>query len=479
MSTTAIEGDVPVLSRIARSAAVLAAGTFVGQLFVIALSPWLTRLYGPADLGLLGTYSATLYMLASVATLRYEAAIALARDQGDADRLSVVSMAILLGISLATLSSLLALGDRLPQGMHPIFVWALPLGVTLLGTYNISLNRRLRSARHALIARTRVLQAVSGATAQVGFGSLGMGPAGLVYGQLLGLIAGLFRLKDLPIRQTLREFDRKSVLALLKAHRNFPIFDAPATVASIANTHAPTIAIAMLFSPASAGQYALVQRVLVTPFSMVSGALSSSLFSHARTFGSQDARAYTRRMLSLAALLSPIATLGACVANASFHLIFGSQWAGVGPVAAWVSLFLAQKFIFDSIFSTLAVSQRQRIGFLLQSGVMVVRLLALVLAASVLDFDRTLIVFSIATSLCYHIASHAAFDAQAPDRHLAWLAGALDWIFPFAVVHCVLNGTAVTTACIVYGVWVSWRGLALAASWRKPHESVHQTEAAR
>ncbi len=65
--------------RLGRAVAVLVTGTAFGQLIVLAASPLVTRLYTPADFGVLGVFSAFLGILGIAVTLRYELAIPLPR----------------------------------------------------------------------------------------------------------------------------------------------------------------------------------------------------------------------------------------------------------------------------------------------------------------------------------------------------------------------------------------------------------------
>jgi O-antigen/teichoic acid export membrane protein len=63
----------------ARSVALVTAGSVLGQGLVLASAPLLTRLYTPADFGVLAVYGSIVSLVAVVAALRYELAIALSR----------------------------------------------------------------------------------------------------------------------------------------------------------------------------------------------------------------------------------------------------------------------------------------------------------------------------------------------------------------------------------------------------------------
>ena len=82
----------------ARNVLTLASGTAVAQLLLALAVPVLARLYTPAEYGVLAVYSSTLTVLVVAASLRYETAIPLPREEFAAASL----LALTLGILLAT-----------------------------------------------------------------------------------------------------------------------------------------------------------------------------------------------------------------------------------------------------------------------------------------------------------------------------------------------------------------------------------------
>ena len=74
----------------------LMTGTIAAQLFTVAVSPILTRLYTPADFGVFALFTAMNAVLSIVAAARYETAIMLPRDDGDALNIVVLSGVITL-----------------------------------------------------------------------------------------------------------------------------------------------------------------------------------------------------------------------------------------------------------------------------------------------------------------------------------------------------------------------------------------------
>ena len=426
-------------------------------MFVVAAAPLLSRIYTPSEFGILGVYAATLYFVASIAALRFDVAIPIAKTNQDAEGLR--SLAFIVVTLTAAASGLLvaALYSTIPVQFARLLIWGLPLGVLALGTYNVAMNWRLRTKEHATIARTRVLQAISGAAVQLGFGYYGFGAAGLVGGQIIGVSAGMTKLKSFSIRGLIHHARKHNLITLAKQYRNFAKFDAPAAMLAIANTHAPTIVIAIVASPAAAGFYALVQRVLVTPIGMVSNALQSSLFSHVKNLKETDTQRYVEALLALLAILCPMLCLAALLANHLFDLVFGPQWKAAGPVAAWVMLFLGQKFVFDSGFAIYSSTARQAEGLIVQSMVLASRLLSLFVATTFSSFDHALIAFSLTSGACYFLGTIAALQSDRVNGKLAIAVGALDGLLPYLVVYEALKGGGQLIVTTLYAFWISGR----------------------
>lgn len=76
----------------ARNVATLAGGAAVAQFLPVLFTPLLTRLYSPADFGVLTQFVAWLSNLVVIATWRYDMAVVLPEEEADAMRLMVLAL---------------------------------------------------------------------------------------------------------------------------------------------------------------------------------------------------------------------------------------------------------------------------------------------------------------------------------------------------------------------------------------------------
>ena len=176
--------------RLARSVAVLAGGTALGQAITVLASPILTRLYAPEDFGVLAVYSSILGILSVIASWRYELAIPLPEQDEDAVNLVALSLGIVVLMSMVVGLGAWLLGEHVVQwlnapGLQP-YLWLLPVGTLLVGSYQIFNYWAVRKQAFGAIARTKLYQGLGAALTQVASGFLKSGPLGLIVGQIVG-----------------------------------------------------------------------------------------------------------------------------------------------------------------------------------------------------------------------------------------------------------------------------------------------------
>lgn len=428
-----------MLKRVLKSGALLVSGTAGGQLLVIVFSPVLTRLYAPEEFGVFGVYAAVLYMLLSCISLRYEVAIPLAERDEDADYLAALALSIAVIFSVLLLPVLWAVGVFYSPKYWWIFQYFLPLGAAAAGVYNVFMYMRLRSGDQKAIAKTRVTQLMVGTAVQLGCGFLRIGAAGLVLGQIMGLSFGLTRLSGFSFRKYLELMARRDRwVEQARQRRGFALYDAPAALVAMANNHMAVLLVAALFSPAFAGMYALAQRVIITPLGIVSSAISSSLVSVGRDLQKSDHEELFEKQAYALLLITPVAVVCAILSLYFVGPIFGSQWEASGTVAAWIVLFVGQKFIYDAGFSMYAIQGRMREGLLSQAMVFVLRFTALVISAKLISPVASIGVFSLVSSLVYLVSSRRMMGSSVNAPRFLLLLQAVETVVPYLVVGLFL-----------------------------------------
>jgi len=361
--------------RFLRSVATLASTTFASHLVVVVATPLLTRIYSPDDFGLFALFTALMSVVLVVSSLRYEFAIPLPKSTDSAEllfRAALIMNALIAFISLPFIvlfnSHISGLLGAPKLGDYLLF---LPIAVLCAGAYKVLNYWAIRRGDFRAIGRSKILQGVSMAGAQLSAGLSGLGVAGLIIGQAVGQAAGALLLANLGgFRRHSRSHAAsfKRVAVLLRKHRRFPTYDMPAAAVDAVSAQLPNMLLLTLFNPGVAGFYMLGERVISTPMSMLGQAVGQVLFSETRAaIDDGSLERLTRRVaLNLGAIIVLPTLIVFAVAEDVFGWIFGVAWRDAGVYAGWLVLGQAVQFVYSPISLVLTATSGQHMNFVIQ-----------------------------------------------------------------------------------------------------------------
>jgi O-antigen/teichoic acid export membrane protein len=403
----------------ARHVGVLVGGTAFAQALSVLILPLLTRLYSPDDFTVLAAYTSILGIFAGIACLRLEIAIPL--PESDDEAANLLALALFFSSMIAALLGLVAwiYSDDIIRligqpGLKP-YLWLLPFGVWLSGVYAALQYWATRHKNFALIARTRLSQATSGAAIQLSCGWAGFTPIGLILGQLSNNGAGVIRLgADIwrHQRNAMASVCRNTMLASLRRYERFPKYSTLEALANGANIQLPILIIASLAIGPEAGFLMLASRVLSAPMSLIGGAISQVYLSRApEELRKGSLSTFTIEVLNglIKTGVGPLLLIG-IIAPAAFPIIFGSEWERAGEIVSWMTPWFIFQFLASPISMILHVTENQKKALLLQVGGLFLRVGAVMTAAQI---KPAYIVEAYATSglIFYAIYLHIALRA--------------------------------------------------------------------
>jgi len=375
-----------------RSVAVLVGGTAFGQAVALLALPLLTRLYSPQDFSLLAVYVGLLGIISAAACLRFDIAIPLPEKDEDAANVLVLALMLASTVSALLAIPIVLIPERVAAwiGQPKIagYLWLLPIGVLLAGSYNAMQFWATRKKDFPAIARTRVFQSVGGAATQVGMGMMGYTPLGLMVGQMLNSGAGGFGLA-LRISKTARaamasvSFHRMK--RLFREYDRFPKYSSLEAFANNAAIQLPVILIASLAVGPEAGFLALAMRVMQAPMGLVGGAIGQVYLSRAAEEHRVGALGiFTAGILGglLRTGVGPLLCVG-IVAPEAFALVFGDDWTRAGVLVAWMTPWFVFQFLASPVSMALHITRHQRLALLLQIFGLALRVAFVVAAVEV------------------------------------------------------------------------------------------------
>lgn len=353
-----------------RSFIALASGTLVAQAIPIAISPLLTRLFSPEELGGFALFVAVITVLGGIAAARYEMAIMLPESQRDAEMLawlsgtvaSLFSLFLLLPCLFWNIGIAELLGDPTLASVLP---W-LPLAVWLL-TLGAIFSALVSRARHfSSVARANVLKSVGMSGVQVGAGFAGAGVTGLIVGNLLGalmFIGGLYRCvtgERAGPRPTRAEF-----VGLASRYKDFPKYSLWATLANGISVNVLSFLLSTFYSLAALGFYNLVQRVLAAPSAVLGSAIGQVFYQRAsvelREKGNMR-QSFRGAWLRLLAISIPPFLIIYLFAEPLFAWVFGESWRVAGTYAEILAPLFWIRFWVSPLSSTNQILQNNWVG---------------------------------------------------------------------------------------------------------------------
>ncbi len=366
-----------------RRVAVVMSWTLLAQLISVASMLILPRLVHPAQFGIFATFSAFSVVLGIIASGRYEFAIGLPKNENHAIALFGLCMisASLFCMACAFLLEIFKieqLGIAKLSGMSQWWIWT-ALGGALIAMYNASSYLALRGARFNGLGQSKAIMALVTAVGQIGAAwFISHEVVVLIIPFLLAQLVGvLVLLKGAEIREVLR-LNVSTLFDVGRRYKRFPIWVAPASLMDGLSVLLPVLTITAVYSPAQAGAYALADRTLKIPVTLIGSSVLQVFYERAallrgNTLEAKRLLLKTWRTLALLAILP--CTFIMLWGDVLFAFLFGTQWSEAGFLARYLAVGLAFYFVSYPTSNILVVNEKTK-SFMLWQVVQLVTTVA-------------------------------------------------------------------------------------------------------
>lgn len=348
----------------------LATGTAAAQALTILAAPLLTRLYRPEDYGVFALFGAVVGLSALLASGKYDLAILIPKEDAAATALVGACLLITSVVSVA-------LTVLLWFTCHPLAAWLgdpllapwlqlVPLGVVLTNLGLVLAVWANRQQAYGALSNSRMAGALAGTAANLALGFAGWGAAGLVCGFLVVQVATLAILWP-HSSELLRALKRETSLAAIRAEAmrfaSFPKFSLGAELMNTLSNQLVVLLLPKFFGMAVLGGYAMGQRVIGIPTTLVGGAVGEVFRSQAsRDYAEQgNCREIFRKTFRQLTLLAVGPFLVLLVgAPELFALVFGESWRMAGQLTQVMSVMFLLRFIVSPLTHTFLLAGRQK-----------------------------------------------------------------------------------------------------------------------
>lgn len=361
--------------KLIRAIGVLVGGTALAHAITALTLPVLTRLYSPADFGVLAVFASVLSIISVAACLRFEVAILIPAE--DSEAVNLLALAVTAAAIVASIVALVAVlvPMSILRNLHQTALqpWLplLPIGIFLAGAYSALQMWFVRKGAFSSIAISRVTQSGAAAGVQTGLGLLHWAPGGLLLGQLINTGAGvaclIYRFAK-EERQSLSDVTLSGMQRAFVAHDRFPKYSTFEALANSASIQLPIILIASVSPGAEAGFLVLAMTAMQAPMSLIGTAVSQVFLSRAP----EEARA--QRLSSFTATVfggllrsgvGPLMFAG-LVAPGIFGAVFGNEWRRAGDLVMWMTPWFVAQFLASPVSMALHITGHQRAALMLQ-----------------------------------------------------------------------------------------------------------------
>lgn len=353
-----------------RNILALMSGTALAQIVVLAMTPFLTRLYTDEQFGLLASFGSVVAIIAAIATLKYDMAVMLPESDDSAKSLTrvarwVSALLCFVGtIVLVLIAPWLATLINAPS----IAPWLALAGISAFTLTEIAiltywLNRK---SKYKEIASNRVLQSGTTAASQLALGFVKpLGVGGLIIGTILGQLVSIFALrKKTP---ELRDSPRPPIrdhTKLMRRYRNMPIFNAPTALIDAVRMNGINLLIAAV-SLSALGQFSMAWRLVEVPAALISAALSQVFFQHFSVVERGNMLSSVISSIKKSALFGvlPFALVW-ILSPWLFPFVLGSNWVDAGYYAQALVPWLFMNLITSPISTIFIVTERQHLSLI-------------------------------------------------------------------------------------------------------------------
>lgn len=355
------------------------AGTAIGQFGAVLLSPVLTRIYTPDMFGVLGIFSAAIYIASVIASLRYEMALPLAQSDEEAANMLGVCILALIGTTLISCIVVTVIthfgGDTVSLGQLAPYRWLLPFGFFCIGAYQVLVYYATQQVKFGVIARTKIYQGSVGPLSQIGMGLAGAGTWGLIIGFILGQSTGITLLFSRLVLAThaIPKMSGAGIKTLARRYCRFPLISSwSALLEAAGGTYFLLLAIPLLYSNAIGGFIFLTDRVIGRPLLLVSTSILQVYLGDMSRSLTLDPEAVRKRFLQLAGhqflIVAGWLLLVNILAPYLFPLVFGQEWQEAVPYLHVLSIAYLAQMVMHALVHTLQIMERQLLSAAWETG---------------------------------------------------------------------------------------------------------------
>jgi O-antigen/teichoic acid export membrane protein len=256
-------------------------GKVVAAAIALFAAPIIARLFDPSDFGVAAVFMSIVGMLSTIAAFSYDGAIVLPPEDREALELMTFSyrVSILFCVAMITVIAVLELSgnDLRRVDILGVWKWLLPVGVFLQATVKIQESWLMRRKSFKRASLSLVTGSIVGSGSRITLGIVGgTSVYGLIVGNLMGTTSRMVMQQPLcreGLRAVFRPIEWNVTKRIAGRYSDFPRLNAPANIIFSLGQNLPILLFGIMFSPATAGLYAMANRLVSAPVRAVANSM--------------------------------------------------------------------------------------------------------------------------------------------------------------------------------------------------------------
>ncbi len=355
-----------------KSVLVLMTGTVLAQVFGFLISPILTRIYTPEEMGELNIYTRAVGFIATLATARYELSLPLPKSEQHAYLLYRLSFRIARNIFIACIIAsgvyMFTVGFSSSTFWFIFFVLISSIAVVFS---NLGTNWAIRTKQFKRISLFRMSNSVINNSLKWVFGIFGFGTIGLLLASLIGsAVSSLPFLKDwFKIKKQYKIFHSKSKTSvLIRTYREFPTVNLPHVLIDFGKDLLLAFFMVFFFSKEVFGWYSHSYMILQLPIALIGAAIGQVFFKKCAELVNEGKSTIgvLKKTVTTLLLISVVPfSILFFFGEGLFAFVFGENWRQSGVYSEIMSIWFFMSFM-TSVTSTLpTILRRQKQFFVL------------------------------------------------------------------------------------------------------------------
>lgn len=388
----------------------LLTGTAIAQAIPVLISPILTRIYSPSEIGAYVIFFATSNILAIVISGRFELAILIPKKrlEGKAIMYSALFVSCVLTLVLFLLACLFRdpIANALGLSTIKTGVLLIPLTSFFLAIFQI-LNYWLnRNNSFKTMSFGKITQGLTMSILHVSISFLNA--LGLILGRLVGaLVSSLYLAAN--SKESLAGVLRINKRVLKKVffkYKVYPFVTMPNAVLNSTSNNLPNYLLEFFYSVRITGFYSWSVRVVQGPMGMITSSIQQVFFSKASEIFNKGGDLYSLviKMYKKLFFIGIVPYLVLFVfAPDLFAFVFGEEWRVAGQYTVYLAPWLFLMFLNSPIVCLILLLNKQRQYFLFEILLFACRACSIYLGYFLYNEPRYSIIFYGITGLVFNI----------------------------------------------------------------------------